>query len=688
MATAVETLQTPTDDMANGTNLFAPDDMDTEMSALTSKMALVSPTSEEYDSLAEIIKARVEEGQGENIYVIGIGEGDKPGLKDEDLEASVATLQSIAQSLGLECVCLRVRQAEKGKVSEFLLRKKVAQQDFMEIRVAVVGNVDAGKSTLLGVLTHGELDNGRGIARQKLFRHKHEMVSGRTSSVGNDILGFDVAGNVVNKPEHGNLDWIKICEQSSKVITFIDLAGHEKYLKTTVFGMTGHAPDFAMLMIGANAGVVGMTKEHLRLALALNVPVFVVVTKIDMCPPNVMQDTMKLLQRMLKSSGCRKIPVLVQNKDNVVCTATNFTSERMCPIFQVSNVTGENLGLLKMFLNLLSTRHKYDVTQPAEFQIDDTFSVPGVGTVVSGTLLRGLIKLNDTILLGPDSLGQFQSIVIKSIHRKRMPVKEVRGGQTASFALKKIKRSSIRKGMVMVSPKREPKACWEFQGEILVLHHPTTISVRYQAMVHVGSVRQTASIISMSQETLRTGDKALVRFRFIKNPEYLRTDMKMVFREGRTKAVGTVTQLFLQTGNNNSSTGATNNHYTRHQRSGKKSHQDGSGQAGRSQSNSQKQNKKGRRPRNHKSPYDYSQQQQQHSTVSMTAASDGSLTTGDHAATSTASALSSLSLTSISNTTAAGAATTATALHSDVDMDFSSSSPSSPSIPASTMPRA
>lgn len=65
----------------------------------------------------------------------------------------------------------------------------------MEIRVAVVGNVDAGKSTLLGVLTHGELDNGRGHARQRLFRHKHEMESGRTSSVGNDILGFDSEGN-------------------------------------------------------------------------------------------------------------------------------------------------------------------------------------------------------------------------------------------------------------------------------------------------------------------------------------------------------------------------------------------------------------------------------------------------------------------------------------------------------------
>lgn len=56
-------------------------------------------------------------------------------------------------------------------------------------------------------------------------------------------------GNVVNKPDHGTLDWVKICEKSSKVITFIDLAGHERYLKTTVFGMTGHAPDFGMLMV-------------------------------------------------------------------------------------------------------------------------------------------------------------------------------------------------------------------------------------------------------------------------------------------------------------------------------------------------------------------------------------------------------------------------------------------------------
>ena len=61
--------------------------------------------------------------------------------------------------------------------------------------------------------------------------------------------------------------------------------------------------------------------------------------------------------------------------------------------------------------------------------------------------------------------------------------------------------------------------------------------------VHCGSTRQTASIITMNRDHLRTGDKASCRFRFIKNPEYIRPDTRMVFREGRTKAVGSITKI-------------------------------------------------------------------------------------------------------------------------------------------------
>lgn len=309
---------------------------------------------------------------------INLEQGDN-GLSEDDITESVATLSKAASELNSDYILLRSKTIENGKiVADYLIREKAKTNDFHEVRVAVVGNVDAGKSTLLGVLTHGELDNGRGLARKKLFRHKHEIESGRTSSVGNDILGFDSKGRIVNHLDvHGShLDWVKICEESSKVITFIDLAGHEKYLKTTIFGMTGHAPDFVMLIVGANAGVVGMTKEHLGLALALNVPVFVTITKVDMCPPNVLQDTLKLLQKVLKSPGCRKIPVLVQCEDDVILAATNFATERLCPIFQVSNVTGQNLTLLQKFLNLLMPRNPNYDNDPAEFQIDDTYSVP------------------------------------------------------------------------------------------------------------------------------------------------------------------------------------------------------------------------------------------------------------------------------------------------------------------------
>ena len=62
--------------------------------------------------------------------------------------------------------------------------------------MAVLGNVDSGKSTLLGVLTQGELDNGRGRARLNLFRHLHEIQTGRTSSISFEILGFNSKGEV------------------------------------------------------------------------------------------------------------------------------------------------------------------------------------------------------------------------------------------------------------------------------------------------------------------------------------------------------------------------------------------------------------------------------------------------------------------------------------------------------------
>ncbi|KAJ1503003.1 Short integuments 2, mitochondrial [Coelomomyces lativittatus] len=469
-------------------------------------------------------------------------------------------------------------------------------EQLMEVRVAVCGNVDSGKSSLLGVLTKNILDNGRGKARIALFRHPHEVDSGRTSSVGMDIMGFDPTGVQVGvsltptpssvpdssslllhkhtKPtttststssvvsgvnyhhhyQHSHLNseksrvtWDQITTHSSKLITLFDLAGHEKYLKTTVYGLCGTSPDFSILTIGANMGIVGMTKEHLGLSLALGVPVMIVITKIDMCPTPVLQETVTQLLKIVKSKGCRKLPMFIRNMEDVVKVASLFVSDRICPIFLVSNVTGEGLNYLRQFINLLPlmSQQKYDALKPTECLLSENFSIPGVGTVVSVTVMSGTVHLGDTLYLGPNAQGGYVPTQIKGIHIKYVPVPSVSAGHTATLALKKIKRAVLRKGMVLLAKDSDMIACQEFEAEMLVLSHSTTIHPKYQATLHCLNVRQTATVISIADHTLlRTGDKAVVRFRFVNHPEHLKRGSRLLFREGRTKCIGNVVHVF------------------------------------------------------------------------------------------------------------------------------------------------
>lgn len=92
-------------------------------------------------------------------------------------------------------------------------------------------------------------------------------------------------------------------------------------------GLKVYLPFLSIPPVPPNSAVI-LGAEHLGLALALNVPVYVVITKIDMCPANVLESTLKLLQKILKSPGCRKIPLLVNNMDDVVVAASNFVSQR------------------------------------------------------------------------------------------------------------------------------------------------------------------------------------------------------------------------------------------------------------------------------------------------------------------------------------------------------------------------
>ncbi|SJK97249.1 related to GTP binding protein (GTPBP1) [Armillaria ostoyae] len=523
---------------------------------------ILSRLPNDYESARDMIAALITQNHGE--YVLRIGSQPPHALlfSGELTDSSNGWTGTEKTLQDLDTLRQRITEAVEeigGKVStlcevrtghpriSLLLRLPPPSVALTpEVRCAVVGNVDSGKSTTLGVLTRGALDDGRGRARVALFRHKHEIETGRTSSVGMEILGFGPSGDPI-LPSTANssdpdvirrekLGWEEISIQAAKIVSFIDLAGHERYLKTTLYGLTSGAPSCVILIVGANAGLIGMSKEHLSIALALSVPVVVCITKIDMTPPHVAAETVKQVVKILKSPGCRKIPVFVKSVETSVEIATSFGKDKLCPIFQVSNVTGEGLDYIRTFLNLLPSSEadteKFAANQPLEFSVTDVWSVPYVGTVVNGIVNSGSAKTGDAVLLGPDANGNYLSTVIKS--------------QCVAFALKRVRKAAVRKGMVLVSKSESPpRAIRQFEGQVLILYHNTTLQRNYQAMLHCGAVRQTVKIIGMDhpQGVLRTGDRATVQFEFISHPEFVKEGMKLLFREGKTKGLGVITRL-------------------------------------------------------------------------------------------------------------------------------------------------
>lgn len=524
--------------------------------AVEYKWSLVSPPPARFLELVTQLKYRMLEGNGEALYQLGYeDDGTARGVPEHALDASLDTLRQMAREVDAEATEMQRGRGRDGLVAQMLVRAKPrSTEEFTDLRVCVSGNVDAGKSSLLGVLCGaGRLDNGRGLARAQVLTHKHELESGRTSAISTQLIGFDAAGRVVNYSDATaaasvrQLSWSDIVERSAKLITFSDLAGHERYLKTTMFGLTAHAPDYCMIVVALNQGVLRMTKEHLAIALALKVPVFVALTKTDLTPANVRERTVQHLSKLLKSPGARKLPAMVRSFEEAASCAQNMANDRAVPMFPVSNVTGEGLDRLRSFLNLLPPRHDWSARSDggAEFSVDDHFSVTGVGTVVSGMCLRGSVSVGQSVYLGPDGNGHFMRCAVKSIHYKKVPVRRVVAGQTGSCALKRVRRERVRKGMVMLSADgREPPSCVrEFDAEIMLMYHSTSVRCGYQPVLHCGTVRQAAQVTSTEREVIRTGERARVRLRFLYRPEWLNEGDRFCFREGRTKGIGKVARV-------------------------------------------------------------------------------------------------------------------------------------------------
>jgi GTPase len=152
---------------------------------------------------------------------------------------------------------------------------------FLEVRIATFGCNQAGKSTLLGVITQGEEDNGKGRSRLRLLRHRHEILSGRTSSIAHEIIGFTPLGKLINYASTNVTTWYEkgkinsfreqICDSSSKIVTFLDLPGFSKYERTTLGAFTGRQPDYAAMCIsGTSCSISALSVRSLSFLTLLD----------------------------------------------------------------------------------------------------------------------------------------------------------------------------------------------------------------------------------------------------------------------------------------------------------------------------------------------------------------------------------------------------------------------------------
>jgi GTPase len=412
-----------------------------------------------------------------------------------------------------------------------------------------------GKSTLIGTLISSTLDDGKGSNRTKVATHQHEVLTGRTSTISSHLMGYDSNGYVVHA-SNGTMNEAAIAaEGATKTISFMDLAGHEKYFRKTVAGVSRGMADYALIVVNANQGLNHMTMKHLQLCILCGIPVIVVLTKLDTCPTHVLRNTRNEIRVALRTSDVDKRPFAVQNKNDI--ETVKYKMHSLAPIIETSCVTGFGLDILLELLRKLPRRrtHEKKIARPFEFLIEDQFTVPGSGFVISGFVNSGQWQKGDRLNIGPLGDGTYVKTSVKSAQVARTSVSKCWAGHTASFAISMTKDQrrvmKKRKGMVAVKEQPISAAVRSFTADICLLRgEPVTMVVgTYQTMAHILHLRKIVQMVNAdlsggsdsSQIVLRPGLKARVTFRFVRSREYVRTGMRVILRDGYVRGIGFIT---------------------------------------------------------------------------------------------------------------------------------------------------
>ncbi|WP_313691337.1 GTPBP1 family GTP-binding protein [Halorarum halobium] len=497
------------------------------------------------ESLAAQLRHRVLSGEGEALYVVGVrDDGGVAGISPAEFSESMDVLSLLAEEAEAHIHDVETWSAgsgpadEEGLVGLATVREgAMLETDDEHIVVGTAGHVDHGKSTLVGSLVTGEADDGEGGTRSFLDVQPHEVERGLSADLSYAVYGFDDDGQVRMDNPHRKSDRARVVQESDRLVSFVDTVGHEPWLRTTIRGLVGQKLDYGLLVVAADDGPTKTTREHLGILLAMDLPTLVAVTKVDAVPAERAAEVEHEVESMLRDVN--QTPLRAERHG--VPTAVEEVGDGVVPVFATSAVTREGLDDLDDLLEALPKRTS-DADAAFRMYVDRTYDVKGVGAVASGTIQAGTVEAGDELLLGPMPDGSFREVEVRSIEMHYHRVDRARAGRIVGIALKGVREAEIQRGMALVPRTADVRPVRSFEAEVMVLNHPTRIQEGYEPVIHLETVSE-AAVFHPEGGRLLPGDTGETTVEFKFRPYLVEEGQRFVFREGRSKGVGTVSDV-------------------------------------------------------------------------------------------------------------------------------------------------
>ena len=382
------------------------------------------------------------------------------------------------------------------------------------VNVGTIGHVDHGKTTLTAAITKVSAEAGRG-----------------------EFRAFDQIDNAPEERERGVTIATAHVEYESEARHYahVDCPGHADYVKNMITGAA--QMDGAVLVVSANDGPMPQTREHILLARQVGVPNIVVyLNKVDMVDDPELLDLVELEVRDLLSQydfPGDEIPII---KGSALKALEGEASE----------IGTESINRLLAALDSYIPQPKRDIDRPFLMPVEDVFSIQGRGTVATGRIERGRVKVGEEVeIVG---LTETRKTTVTGVEMFRKSLDEGQAGDNAGCLLRGVKREEIERGQVLAAPGSITPHT-KFKAEVYVLTKEeggrhTPFFKGYRPQFYFRTTDVTGSVtLPEGQEMVMPGDNVSIVVELIQ-PIAMDKELRFAIREGgRTVGAGVVAEV-------------------------------------------------------------------------------------------------------------------------------------------------